>query len=97
MATGLNNTAFIFENVSDVARMDNLYILSTTQRARLLNSQVRALQMNNIAENFPLRDYFVIDAGSAMEIDWQIARWWGTGSLENSGIQITNLFLKPVA
>jgi hypothetical protein len=97
VATGLNNTAFIFENVSDVARVDNLHILSTTQRAQLINSQVRALQINNLAENYPLRQYFSIDANSAMEIDWQIARWWGTGSLEGSGLQITNLFLKPVA
>jgi hypothetical protein len=94
-ATGSDNVAFIFENVSDVSRVDNLHILMSTQRARLINSQVRALQIDSFAENNPLRDYFVVDSNSAVEINWQISYWWGTGPLEGTGIQITNLFLKP--
>jgi hypothetical protein len=94
-ATGKDNVAFIFENVSDVARMDNLHIIMSTQRARLINSQVRALQINSFAENKPLSEYFVVDRNSAVDINWQISYWWGTGPLEGTGIQVINLFTKP--
>ena len=91
-----NNDAFIFENVRDVAYVDNLHLLGTKHRVRLINSHVRFAQLNNMAENFNLRDYVAVDANSVLEVDWQITRWWGTGPLEGSGLRINNLFLKDV-
>ena len=89
-----NNDAFIFENVRNVAHVDNLHILTTVHRARFINSSVKIAQINNFGENFPLKDYFAFDSASTLEIDWVIARWWGTGALEGSGIRIVNLFTK---
>ena len=92
-----NGDAFIFENVSDVAYIDNLHILGTRHRGRFINSRVRIEQINNMAENYPLRDYLVLDGTSTIDVDWAIVRWWGTGPLEGTGIRITNLFLKAEA
>lgn len=93
-ANAKDRDAFIFENVRNVAHIDNLNILASKHRLRLINSQVKIQQLNNMAENYNFSEYLVLDANSTLDIDWQIARWWGTGPLEGTGVRITNLFLK---
>jgi hypothetical protein len=89
-----DNIAFIFENVHNVAEVDNLHVFTTIHGARFINSNVRIEQLNNMGEDYPLKDYVTLDANSTLEAEWAVVRWWGTGSLDGTAIVIKNLFKK---
>ena len=79
--TEINNTgqaiakdriAFIFEDLHD-ATFHDIYLLTSNQRARFVNSTATFQMLGAGAERFPLTTYFLMDANTRINAEWAIS------------------------
>ena len=73
-ARAKDNVAFIFENLRD-ARIHELYILTSSHRARFINSQATFTLLNTNAEHLPLSRSVLMDAASTLNLEFAISRY----------------------
>ena len=81
---GKDKIAVIFENLRD-ARIHELFILTSSQRVKFVNSQATFTMLDTNAEQWPLRTVVLMDEATRLEVEFAVSRH----GLGDHGAQVT--------